>query len=74
MSTVMASQGAEMVVLKDQVLLTRCQMLEETCGRINSDNLHHFMVMGAPYFPLSEGLQALLRDQVTNRLRGPKGL
>ena len=64
LSTVVASHGAEMAILNDQVMLTRCQMFEETCGRVNSDNLHHFMVMGAPYLPLSDGLQELLRKQV----------
>ena len=64
LSTVVAGQGAQMAVLNDQVMLTRCQMFEETAGRINSDNLSHFMVMGAPYLPLSEGLQERLHDQV----------
>ena len=77
LSTVVAGQGAEMAILNDQVMLTRCQMFEETCGRVNSDNLNHFMVMGAPYLPLSDGLQTLLRDQVVEHavyliaIRGP---
>ena len=66
LSAVVAGQGAEMAIMNDQVMLTRCQMFEETCGRINSDNLNHFMVMGAPYLPLSDGLQELLRKQVTS--------
>lgn len=64
LSAVIAGQGAEMSILNDQVLLTRCQMFEESCGRVNTDNLNHFMVMGAPYLPLSDGLQDLLRSQV----------
>ena len=64
LSAVVAGQGAEMAILNDQVMLTRCQMSEETCGRVNSDNLNHFMVMGAPYLPLSDGLQDQLRKQV----------
>ena len=64
LSAVVADQGAEMAILNDQVMLTRCQMFEETCGRVNTDNLNHFMVMGAPYLPLGEGLQDRLRKQV----------
>ena len=64
MSAVVASQGAQMDLINDQVMVTQCRMFEETCGRINSDNLNHFMVMGAPYFPICDGLQELLRKQV----------
>ena len=64
LSTVVAGQGAEMAILNDQVMLTRCQMFEENCGRVNTDNLHHFMIMGAPYIPLCDGIQDLLRQKV----------
>ena len=65
LSAVVTGQGAELAILNDQVMVTRCQMYEENCGRVNVDNLNHFMVMGAPYLPLCDGLQELLRKQVT---------
>ena len=64
LSTVVAGHGAQLSILNDQIMVTRCQMYEERCGRINQDNLDHFLIMGAPYYPLSEQLQALLKKQV----------
>ena len=64
LSGIVASHGAQLAVLSDQLLVTRCQILEENCGRINSDNLHHFIIMGGPYLPLGSDIQARLKKQV----------
>ena len=65
LSAVVSGQGAQLSVLNDQMLITRCQMYEDTCGRINQENLSHFMVMGAPYYALAENIQDTLKKQVT---------
>lgn len=64
LSSVVASHDLQIRVLTDQLLLTRCQQAEEVCGRENVDNLNRFIVIGAPYLPLSEQLQSKLRSQV----------
>jgi len=63
-SGIVAAQGAQLSVLSDQLLVTRCQMHEEGCGRVNTDNLHHFMLMGVPYLPLGPDIQTRLKQQV----------
>jgi len=64
LSVTVSSQGTQLAVLANDLLVTRCQMLEENCGRVNSDNLHHFIVLGCPFFPLTNTLQDQLRQQV----------
>lgn len=64
LSTVVSGHGAQLSVLNDQMMVTRCQMYEESCGRINQDNLNRFLIMGAPYLPLSDNVQDLLKKQV----------
>lgn len=64
LSTVVSSHGSQLSVLSDQMVVTRCQLYEDNCGRINQENLNRFMVMGAPYFPLSNDLQDKLKQQV----------
>ena len=61
---VLASHGAQISALSDQLLVTRCQILEENCGRINTDNLRHVMVIGGPYLPLGTDIQERLKKQV----------
>ena len=65
LSAVVSGQGTELSILKDQVMVTRCQMYEETCGRINQENLNRFMIMGARFHPLSDSMQDVLKKQVT---------
>jgi len=64
LSSLVAGCTTQVSTLGDSLLLTRCQMYEETCGRINESNLSHFMVMGAPYLPLSENIQEQLKQKV----------
>ena len=63
-SGVVTAHGAQLAVLTDQLLVARCQMYEESCGRVNNDNLHHFMLMGVPYLALGQDIQARLKQQV----------
>ena len=64
MSGIVASHGAQLSVLSDELLTTRCQLLEETCGRINTGNLRHVILIGAPYLPLGTDIQNRLKKQV----------
>ena len=64
LSAVVSGQGTQLSVLNDQVTVTRCQVYEETCGRINYENLNHFMITGAQYHPLSDNMQEVLKKQV----------
>lgn len=64
-TSTVAAHDLHIKLLKDQLLLTRCQHAEETCGRENVDNLNRFVIIGAPYLPLSDQLQAKLRSQVS---------
>ena len=64
LSGIVSSHGAQLSVLTNQLLITRCQMHEESCGRVNTDNLHHFMLMGVPYLPLGTDIQTRLKQQV----------
>ena len=64
LSAVVSGHGAQLSVLSDQMIVTRCQMYEDNCGRINQENLNRFMIMGAPYFPLTENIQDTLKKQV----------
>ena len=61
---VVASHGAQLSVLSDELLTTRCQLLEETCGRINTDNLRHVIILGGPYLALGTDIQTRLKKQV----------
>jgi len=65
LSTVVAGHEALLSVLRDDVLLTRCQMYEEGCGRINVDNLNRFLILGAPFIVFSAVLQDHLKQQVS---------
>ena len=65
LSAVVSGHGAQLSVLSDQMIVTRCQMYEDNCGRINQENLNRFMIMGAPYFPLTENIQDTLKKQVS---------
>ena len=64
LSTVVAGHSSQISVLNDQMVVTRCQLYEDNCGRVNQDNLNRFLIMGAPYYPLSDNLQDLLKKQV----------
>ena len=64
LSTVVSGHGAQLSVLNDQMVVTRCQLYEDNCGRVNTENLSHFMVMGAPYYPLTNEIQTTLKQQV----------
>lgn len=66
MSTTLVAHELQIRILTDQLMLTRCQQAEEACGRINVDNLNRMIIVGGPYLPLSEQLQAKLRSQVRN--------
>ena len=64
LSTIVAGNSAQISILNDQMVVTRCQMYEDNCGRVNQDNLNRFLIMGAPYYPLSDNLQEQLKKQV----------
>lgn len=64
-SGVANSAVAQLSALQDQVLVNACKFQEETDGRINTDNLDHLMVLGAPFLPSGDGdLQDRLKAQV----------
>jgi len=65
LSGIVAGCTVQVSSLHDQLMVTRCQLYEDTCGRINESNLSHIMVMGAPYFPVSANVQEQLKQQVT---------
>jgi len=64
LSVVVASHGAQLSILNDQMIVTRCQMYEDNCGRINQENLNRFLLMWAPSYPLTDQMQDLLKKQV----------
>lgn len=64
-SATVASHEIQLKLLSDQLLMTRCQHYEETCGRQNADNLNRFIIVGAPFLPQSDQLQARLKSQVS---------
>lgn len=64
MSSTLNAHEVQIKMLTDQVVLSRCQQAEEACGRINSDNLNRLIIVGGPFLPLSEQLQAKLKSQV----------
>lgn len=63
-TSTLTAHDVQIKVMRDQLLLTRCQHAEEVCGRENVDNLNRFVIIGAPFLPLSDQLQAKLRSQV----------
>lgn len=65
MSTTLVAHDLQIKLLSDQLLVSRCQQAEETCGRVNVDNLNRLIIVGGPYLSLSENLQAKLRSQVS---------
>jgi len=66
-STVVASHGAQIAMLADELTLTRAAHAEEMDGRINVENLHRLMILGGPYLE-GEDLQDRLKQQVIIRL------
>lgn len=44
-------------------MFTRAAQAEETDGRINTENLHHLIIIGGPFLD-GDDLQARLKQQV----------
>jgi hypothetical protein len=59
--------GHEVRALKEKNRLKTCRDFEESEGRINSDNLHRFIVIGGPHFEANPDPQDKLVNQVKAR-------
>lgn len=64
LSSVVSGYGGLLSVTIDSLLVTRCQVAEDHCGMVNSENQHRFLVFGAPYIKFGPTLQDLLKRQV----------
>lgn len=64
LSATVASHQIQIKQLSDRLLLTACQHAEESCGRVNTDSLNRFVIIGAPYLEQSDQLQSRLKSQV----------
>jgi hypothetical protein len=53
-------------ILESKERAKACENLEEKEGRINSDLLNHFVLIGAPFVPAGPDMQAQLVSQVLN--------
>jgi len=73
-SEVVCQHQHRIKTLEKSLLITKCEMLEEKEGRINSDASHHIIVKGKkiPFFERGEDLQAKLKAQVN--IKGLNGL
>jgi len=64
-SGIVASHGAQISMLADELMATRANHAEEMDGRINVDSLNHLMILGGPFLEGDE-LQVRLKQQVCN--------
>lgn len=64
LSSTITGVEVRQAALENQFLTSLCRSAEELCGRINFENLSNFVVIGGPYLPLSDSIQAQLKRQV----------
>lgn len=64
-TSTLTAHETQIKILSDQLMLSKCQQAEETCGRINVDALNRFIIIGGPFLPQSDELQIKLKRQVT---------
>ena len=64
LSSVVTGIEVRQSAIEGQFMTSLCRAAEEFCGRINFENLSSFMVIGGPYLPLSDSIQAQLKRQV----------
>jgi len=62
-SGALVSTLTKVAALEDKALISSCRFYEEMDGRINTDNLHHLMILGAPFLS-GDDLQDQLKQQV----------
>jgi len=63
MSGTVVAHSAQISMLMDELMYTKASQAEEYDGRINTENLHHLMILGGPFLE-GDGLQGRLVAQV----------
>jgi len=62
-SGLLASTMTKVSTLEDASMISSCRFYEEMDGRVNTEDLNHLMVLGAPYLS-GDDLPSMLKKQV----------